>query len=638
MLNILYICINSVKIVMVILLLFLEILFYLIFFILKLYSLLDKKYILSSFGTKLEKYIKKQNLKNIDSNFEDEHKNNFFLIDFFLKLKSPKIRKRYFVSFAVSLSILFLRISINYKILNSNTYIISFFSKNIDLFLILNQRKNIYIFTFYMLFFLTILIFLKNIIILYENYKEKIKKTNDLDKNYENATSIDIGNIYYSNKSVSILNNGIYQNILVTGSIGSGKTSSVISNILKSMLKNNINGIVIDVKGSYYFDVIKIAKLQGKSDTVKIISLDKNMYNPFNKLKFNAVEIAHDVRKVIENMAINNISDPFWLDKAEEYIKCFLIILKYLNEKITFLTIHLLVTDINILSQKVLNVKEKIKKEIENKGYNVGDEINKFEVIQAINTIENEYMKLDERTIGIIKAEITRITGPFSTNLELENQFNKATPLEFNTSKIYVFSVNIFENRKIAKILSTFFKLDFQKYVMSRKNIEDIFCVCDEYQEVANKEDAYFVSLSREFKCINVFCMQSYSSLMLALNDENATKVIIQNLVNKVWLRNDDVYTVTEIIKQIGNKDVERKSFNVSEMGQNSKYNMLSNKMINFKSGLSKSISYSSKKESYFTQEYFTYELKNFEAVAMISNGNEVKLYDKVKLKRWDEL
>lgn len=638
MLNILYICINSVKIVMVILLLFLEILFYLIFFILKLYSLLDKKYILSSFGTKLEKYIKKQNLKNIDSNFEDEHKNNIFLIDFFLKLKSPKIRKRYFVSFAVSLSILFLRISINYKILNSNTYIISFFSKNIDLFLILNQRKNIYIFTFYMLFFLTILIFLKNIIILYENYKEKIKKTNDLDKNYENATSIDIGNIYYSNKSVSILNNGIYQNILVTGSIGSGKTSSVISNILKSMLKNNINGIVIDVKGSYYFDVIKIAKLQGKSDTVKIISLDKNMYNPFNKLKFNAVEIAHDVRKVIENMAINNISDPFWLDKAEEYIKCFLIILKYLNEKITFLTIHLLVTDINILSQKVLNVKEKIKKEIENKGYNVGDEINKFEVIQAINTIENEYMKLDERTIGIIKAEITRITGPFSTNLELENQFNKATPLEFNTSKIYVFSVNIFENRKIAKILSTFFKLDFQKYVMSRKNIEDIFCVCDEYQEVANKEDAYFVSLSREFKCINVFCMQSYSSLMLALNDENATKVIIQNLVNKVWLRNDDVYTVTEIIKQIGNKDVERKSFNVSEMGQNSKYNMLSNKMINFKSGLSKSISYSSKKESYFTQEYFTYELKNFEAVAMISNGNEVKLYDKVKLKRWDEL
>ena len=58
--------------------------------------------------------------------------------------------------------------------------------------------------------------------------------------------------------------------------------------------------------------------------------------------------------------------------------------------------------------------------------------------------------------------------------------------------------------------------------------------ICDESAEDVHQTDADFFSLSREAKCINIVSTQSYSSLKNSLKDENAVKVIIQNLINKI--------------------------------------------------------------------------------------------------------
>ena len=58
---------------------------------------------------------------------------------------------------------------------------------------------------------------------------------------------------------------------------------------------------------------------------------------------------------------------------------------------------------------------------------------------------------------------------------------------------------------------------------------------------IVTKTDGDFFSLSREAKCINIVSTQSYSSLKNTLKDDASVKVIIQNLVNKIWFRTDDI-------------------------------------------------------------------------------------------------
>ena len=58
-------------------------------------------------------------------------------------------------------------------------------------------------------------------------------------------------------------------------------------------------------------------------------------------------------------------------------------------------------------------------------------------------------------------------------------------------------------------------------------------------------------SQSRESKCINVVSTQGYTSLLNALNNKYSVEVIVQNLVNKLWFRSDDIFTIEDAQKQL---------------------------------------------------------------------------------------
>lgn len=89
-----------------------------------------------------------------------------------------------------------------------------------------------------------------------------------------------IGTDYSSNKKVFIPEKGLFQNILVTGTIGSGKTSSFMYPTTKQLIEfecNNPNKklgiLILDVKGNYYAQVEKYAKSCNRKDDLVIIEL-----------------------------------------------------------------------------------------------------------------------------------------------------------------------------------------------------------------------------------------------------------------------------------------------------------------------------------------------------------------------------
>ena len=354
--------------------------------------------------------------------------------------------------------------------------------------------------------------------------------------------------------------------------------------------------------------------------------LDENISNE---------ELATRIKQVLVLLSTRGNTDEYWLDKAENVLMNLFILMEYLDHKRDLMELHKLVTDNNYLRQKITISKQKLLK-------NPPSDKMAFELANIINFFENEYTNLDSRVISIIKSEITRFTIPLVTNYETYNQFcvgnNGKERINFHSPNIIVvMSINIGENKSLSKIISILLKLSFQKQVLSNiSNPSSMFFVCDEYQEFVNVEDSYFLSLSREAKCINVISTQSYSSIKNTLKDDASTNVIIQNLVNKIWFRNDDSYTISEIIKQLGKIDVVRKNTSISENCQESRKYLLKTGFRNKKSSLSKTLSYVYSKENQFDENFFSRELKTFEALAFISREKEQIIPRKIIFERWN--
>jgi len=433
-----------------------------------------------------------------------------------------------------------------------------------------------------------------------------------------------------NDECVTVTDETLYQNILITGSIGSGKTSGAIAWLAYRLIKSGKGGLVLDIKGNFVDTISSIAARLGRSQDVCVVSKDSNYYFEILDKQVSSLELANRLKQVITLLSTNNNSDSYWLDKVENVIMNFIIIMKY-ADNLNLMTLHRLVSEDVFLKQTLEQVKTKLKTHLP-------DDKTAFEMSGAISFIENEFIKLDNRVNAIIKSEITRLTIPLITDYDIYNQFciqGNKQKITFNSNKIIVLSINIGENRALAKIIATFLKLGFQKYILSNISFPiSQFLIADEFQEFCNIDDAHFLSLSREAKCINIISTQSYSSLKNSLKDVNAANVIIQNLVNKIWFRNDDNYTISEVIKQLGKINVTKENKTISEAGQESRKNMLGSGFRNKKSSISKALNYVIVKENEYDENFFSRQLKTFEALTFISTKEGIKI-KKVIFERW---
>ncbi len=429
----------------------------------------------------------------------------------------------------------------------------------------------------------------------------------------------------------------LFQNILITGSIGTGKTSSGMYNITKQLIAYNsyndkkIGMLILDVKGNYYDFVRKEAIKNGRlQDLVCIDISGDTYYNPIDKTELSSDIIAGRLKEILLLFSKNN-TESFWIDKAGMLLSEVIKFIRLYNENyVTFYEIHNIINDIDYYLKMKKNIKSKLIK-------NKYSEEDIFNINSSVDYIEKEFLKLDERTKGIIIAEISRITGIFVLNYDINRTFcPEKSKINFNgfrdvvdNGKIVVLKMNISKYGDISRIIASYLKMDFQREVLmqvTRKNKEDIrktAFISDEYQEYITKNDAEFYAQSRETMCINVVATQSYSSLYNTLKDEFATDVIIQSLVNKIWYRQDDIRTIEKAQKVIGKEEKEKVSQTMSESSKEANYNYILKKFVTQNSNLSESINKYKVLEEKFDMKEFSYNLKVFEAIALISYKNK---------------
>ncbi|MCF0125850.1 MAG: type IV secretion system DNA-binding domain-containing protein, partial [Clostridia bacterium] len=463
--------------------------------------------------------------------------------------------------------------------------------------------------------------------------KDKKEKQTSITPNIPNLL---IGLDAITNDKIFVPESGLYQNFLITGTIGSGKTSSAMYPFTKQLIEfnsNNLNSkislLILDVKGNYFKQVKNYTDNFNLSDDLIVISLNSDVfYNPLHKPELKPQVLASRLKTILLLFSENN-SESYWLDKAEQIIcECIKLCRLYNDGYVTFLELHKLITVPDYYTSKI----NYLRNLFTNANFS-------HEQIYDLNTslefFEKEFLNLDARTKGILISEITRITNTFISDYQVMKFFcPPKDKLTFNgfsevlrSGKIVVLNMNIFEYNMLSRIIATYLKLDFQTEVMtnlSNNTIHTSAFICDEYDKFASKTDGEFFSLSREAKCINILSIQSYSSLKATLKDESIVKVIIQNLINKIWFRTDDSFTIEEAQKQLGKEEKEKISKSISENAKETRFNYITNTLNSENSSISETYNSYSQNEFIFETNFFTRELKTFTALTFLSDGNKI--------------
>ena len=447
-----------------------------------------------------------------------------------------------------------------------------------------------------------------------------------------------------SHHKIYIPESGLYQNFLITGTIGSGKTSSAMYPFTRQLLEFNHNNpkhkigmLILDVKGNFYQQVKKYAHQKKKEKDLIVIELKSNIYyNPLHKPDLKPQVLANRLKSILLLFSENN-TESYWLDKAEEILtECIKLCRLYNNNYVTFSELHKLVTEPNYYKEKI-----SVLRDLFTSSQLSHSQI--YELNASLSFFQKEFENLDSRTKGILISEITRITNCFISDFDVMSTF--CAPIDklsftgfsdiIQKGKIVVLNMNISEYHSLSKMIAAYLKLDFQTEIISNlsKGISKTSAfICDEYDKYVTKSDGEFFSLSREAKCINIVSTQSYSSLKATLKEEAQLKVITQNLINKIWFRTDDVFTIEEAQKQLGKEEKERTSKSISESAKQTRFSYITNTLNSENSNISETFSTYLQNDYKFETNFFTQNLETFSALTFLSDGNKIYAPQKLQM------
>ena len=436
---------------------------------------------------------------------------------------------------------------------------------------------------------------------------------------------------------------GIFQNFLITGTTGTGKTASVMYPLTKQILLYGANDpskkagmLILDVKGNYYQQVLAYAKECGREKDVILISMDSECdtyYNPVYKPGMEPIDLAKRSQAVMElnSRGVSKGGDSqFWDGKAMLMMAECIRLLNGAKQYFTLADIH------KVLSNEMYLREMLDKYDIE---FDKGN-ITQFNHDQTKTYFHGEFQGGRDggatRVAETIKSCLQLITGFFVSSEKINEKFcPPKRKLNFtgfseviNEGKIVVMGINVFEYPQVAQTIAAFLKSDFEQEVLKRtassnlNRTRPVFLICDEAQNFVTSEEAAFCGVSRESRCCTILATQSYSSLQMALGNQSASNTLQQNLVNKIWLRSDDEATIKLAQMLTGRVEKERYSSNISESASNAQQSSLTGLIQGQQTSLSESRNISTQRENLFEEVDFTQNLKMFMGITFLAGNN----------------
>ena len=202
------------------------------------------------------------------------------------------------------------------------------------------------------------------------------------------------------------------------------------------------------------------------------------------------------------------------------------------------------------------------------------------------------------------------------------------------SSKVIALKLPVAAEEKLARIMGTLLKQDWQRAVLNRiprmqskpGSYRPVVMLIDEYHLLATAGgskaigDEKFLNLCRGAKCIPVVALQSFSSLRDTTPQETS-RTIISAFATTICGRQKDLYTAEEVSKMCGRINVMKEHFALSENDQDAVVSVATGRTNAQKKAVSISRSYNQVKDLLFEAKEIM-ELPRGVAVVLANTGD----------------
>lgn len=440
---------------------------------------------------------------------------------------------------------------------------------------------------------------------------------------------------------VKIPSRGVHGGILISGSIGSGKTQGAVLRYLDQLLSIGSECpaiLAVDPKRTFLLEAEEIIRSKGYEDRIVKISLNGVIsFNPvymkdlLKGSKF--TELAEMVRAAAVNFMGKSSDSPFWDISSSTLIKNAIVYCAAVSGYFTLLDLYR-----SIVRASNQNLAEELKKCLAEKTFT---EEETFNIERAVEYFENEYSQLEDRVRSGIVATSTAFINQFQEFAASRVLCPKEEHLTIRSmedlireGKILLFDIN---KPGLARSMGTFIKLHYQQAVLNmlpELKKQNKHCttalIIDEYQDVITcggggtiGDDTYMAKV-RESKASVIVATQSLSSLMDSVGSQRSALVLMQNFRTRIACHSSDSETIKLFQELVGKEDRDVESHSISETAQAAKRNLLAGGFDSTNSSLNEAISQAKRKEDVVTGREFS-RLRTFEAFAQVFDGIETK-------------
>lgn len=437
-------------------------------------------------------------------------------------------------------------------------------------------------------------------------------------------------------------------NLLITGSIGSGKTQGTILTYFDQILANfdpSPSVLAIDPKGTFIPEALQMIKKHGLEKQVLHLKLGGSVtFNPIlttaplKNAQF--MDTTQMIRAAAMNFHGRSSDSGFWETLAFNLKKNSMAYCTAKLEGRPF-TLKDIYKEMIAACQDTLKVSDEL---LEFAKQDRFDTEEKYNLVCASDYFK-EFDQFDQKVKTGVLATATSFLNQFQEYQASqifcpsdENLVIRSMDDVVDQGKILLFDIS---SPGLARSMGTFVKLHYEQSVLNRLvdkkrgKERTAVIIADEYQDVVSTGggaaigDDRFCAKSREANAIAIFATQSLTSLKNSVGKEDSAKELFQNFRTLVSGHSTDLMTIRYFQELMGQENKEKVSHSFSENSHHPNRNLILGGFEAKDANISESISTSEHKEYSVTGKEFS-TLSSFECFARVYDGNHTtfqKLY-----------
>lgn len=342
-----------------------------------------------------------------------------------------------------------------------------------------------------------------------------------------------------------------YQNLIVFGKPGSGKTACVLNALLDGLVRSTVDlesrpaGLILDPKGDYKDKIRTVMKRAGREHDLIVFGPDDATsihWNPFDT-DDDALEVANRFGAVFDVLGRSD-KDAHFVTQSKLFIQSCLTLIRQANPPDEPPEAKEIVMAMG--SDDAL----KLLIELATARTDLTPEEKEWQEA-ALSYLGGTWMSLGGDERGSVVSTLTGALAPFlnppyGTLMGGRSTIKLGDAIE--SGKVIYVDFSIARRGAMARIACTLLKAEYARQVLQREGkARTSFFFCDEFQQFFSSDkdasDADFFERSRGSNHANIVATQNYSALRKGRSDTHTADNLVANCGSVIFLRNIDVQT-----------------------------------------------------------------------------------------------